>query len=103
VSQKVLREAPCSVRVARGISKSADEPVRLVVGVDASKGAEAAVKAIATRHWPKRSEVRVAAALGAFPPTTIPPIAPKHIPAELLEQILTANQRRLSEGCKEGG
>lgn len=93
VSQKVLHEARCSVRVARGGTKKADEPVRLIVGIDGSKGAEAAVKAITTRHWPQGSEVHVVSALGIFPPTTVPPLASEHIPAEIGEWIETENQR----------
>jgi nucleotide-binding universal stress UspA family protein len=68
VSQKVLHSASCSVRIARGKEKSADEPVRLIVGVDGSKDAESAVKAITTRHWPKGSAAQVVGAIGVFPP-----------------------------------
>lgn len=94
VSQKVLHEARCSVRVARGTTKNVDEPVHLVVGVDGSPGAAAAVNAITThRHWPKGSEVRVVAALGLFPPSTFFSLASEHIPAEVGEWIETENQR----------
>jgi nucleotide-binding universal stress UspA family protein len=93
VSQKVLHEARCSVRVARGSGRNADEPVRLVVGVDGSKGAEAAVKAITTRHWPKGSEAHVVATLGVFPPATFLPLASEHIPAEAGEWIESENQK----------
>lgn len=93
VSQKVLHEARCSVRVARGVNKNADDPVRLVVGVDGSPGA-AAVNAITShRHWPKGSEVLVVAALGLFPPSTFPPLALEHIPTEVGEWIEIENQR----------
>ena len=34
-------------------------PVRLVVGVDGSKGAEAAIGAVAERQWPRGAEARV--------------------------------------------
>jgi nucleotide-binding universal stress UspA family protein len=68
VSQKVLHAASCSVRIARGKEKSADEPVRLLAGVDGSKDAESAVKAITARHWPKGSAAQVLGAIGVFPP-----------------------------------
>jgi nucleotide-binding universal stress UspA family protein len=64
VAQSVLCEAPCSVRIARG-RPSIERPggVRLVVGVDASRGAEAAVSAVLSRAWPAGSAVRVVTAV----------------------------------------
>ncbi len=64
VAQSVLGEAPCAVRIARG-RPSIERPggVRLVVGVDASRGAEAAVSAILARSWPAGSAVRVVTAV----------------------------------------
>jgi nucleotide-binding universal stress UspA family protein len=67
VSQKLLHAANCSVRIARDTGKSADEPIRSLVGVDGSEDSEAAVSAIAGRYWPKGSEVRVAGAIAVFP------------------------------------
>lgn len=67
ISQRVLYEAYCSVRVAReGARKGVDEPVRLVVGVDGSAGAEAAVEAVAVRSWTAGSEVRLVSVLDTF-------------------------------------
>ncbi len=59
VSQKVLHEAHCSVRVSRGRVEEPDTPVRLLVAVDGSKGSEAAVRSVAARDWPRGSEARV--------------------------------------------
>lgn len=59
VSQWLLNEARCSVRIARGKLDEADFPVRLIVGVDGSGNADLAVAQIAERNWPARSEVRV--------------------------------------------
>jgi hypothetical protein len=63
VSQKVLYEAPCSVRIARGNDKAIDAPLRIMIGTDGSPGADAAVKAVAARNWPAGTEARVMAAL----------------------------------------
>jgi nucleotide-binding universal stress UspA family protein len=52
VSQKVLYEARCSVRVGRARSRGDDNAPRIVIGVDGSPGAEAAVSAVAKRNWP---------------------------------------------------
>ncbi|HEX5085524.1 MAG TPA: universal stress protein [Blastocatellia bacterium] len=63
VSQKVVTEARCSVRVARGHESGAKAPARLLIGVDGSPDAEAAVTAVAMRVWPADSEARVVIAL----------------------------------------
>lgn len=59
VSQKVLNEAQSSVRVARGRVEVEPRTARILVGVDGSPGAIAAVRAVAARAWPKGSEARV--------------------------------------------
>lgn len=63
VSQEVVTEAHCSVRVARGREGDTRSPVRIIVGVDGSPGAEAAVRAVAARAWPANAEVRVVTAV----------------------------------------
>ena len=68
VSQRVLYEAPCSVRVARCSNERRQGPVRIVVGFDGSSDAEAAVEAVASRAWPEGSEARVVVARGALKP-----------------------------------
>jgi nucleotide-binding universal stress UspA family protein len=69
VSQQIVNEARCSVRVARGrIVTPADTPASLVVGVDGSAGAAAAVEEIARRHWPFGAEVRFVNAAWMIPP-----------------------------------
>jgi nucleotide-binding universal stress UspA family protein len=70
VSQKVAHEARCAVRVARCHPAPPGAPVRLIVGVDGSKGAEAAIGAVAERQWPRGAEARIVNAswkIGASP------------------------------------
>jgi nucleotide-binding universal stress UspA family protein len=67
VSQKVLSEAGRSVRVARGRIEEPDTPVRLIIGVDGSEGADAAVETVARRKWPAGSEARIVYATWATP------------------------------------
>ncbi|MEK6406138.1 MAG: universal stress protein [Acidobacteriota bacterium] len=78
VSHKVVTEARCSVRIARGQTKKRDSPARIVVGVDGSPGAAEAARAAAMRAWPAGSEVRIVAAFDTITPTMagslIPPI-----------------------------
>ena len=70
VSQKLTHEAHCTVRVARGRVVEPNTPVRLIVGVDGSKGAEAAVDVVASRHWPQGSEARIVNASWKIPLVT---------------------------------
>jgi nucleotide-binding universal stress UspA family protein len=65
VSQKVVNEAPCSVRVARG-RPGRSGPVQLVVGMNGSIGSEAAVHEIARRQWPAGSTVALVAFFGPY-------------------------------------
>lgn len=79
ISNKVLNEAKCSVRVARGKIEVDPLPVRVVVGFDGSPGSKAAVEAVAARHWRDQSEIRLVAASSQVAPVAIerfvPPIA----------------------------
>jgi nucleotide-binding universal stress UspA family protein len=64
VAERLVHEIPCNVRVGRGRPPQ-DRPggERLVVGVDGSPGAEAAVDAILARRWAPGSAVRVVTAV----------------------------------------
>ena len=59
VSQRVLNEARCSVRIARGRLEESDTPARIIVGIDGSPGCEEAVRSVAVRSWPRHSEVKL--------------------------------------------
>lgn len=59
VSQKIVTEANCSVRVTRGTVKKDGSPVKLIIGYDGTKGSDEAVRVVANRHWAAGSEVRV--------------------------------------------
>ena len=56
VSQRVLTEARCAVRIARGRVREPGSPVRVVVGIDGSPQSTSAVRAVAARSWPRDSE-----------------------------------------------
>jgi nucleotide-binding universal stress UspA family protein len=79
VSQRVLTEARCSVRIARGRVEEPDSPVRMIVGIDGSPGSEEAVRAVAARTWPPNSEVKLIIVddplIPAYVGDLIPPLA----------------------------
>lgn len=87
ISQKILTEASCSVRVARGRIEVDPFPVRVIIGFDGSQGAIKAVEAVAARHWRGESEFKLIAAIDPVAPSTIgrfiPPIA--HLVEEVNE------------------
>jgi len=66
VSQKVLTEAACSVRVARARVEADSSPPRIVIGFDASAGAVAAANSVAERNWPPGTEVKIVSAADAL-------------------------------------
>jgi nucleotide-binding universal stress UspA family protein len=59
VSLKLVREAACSVRIAR--PRKAGLSVRLLIGDDGSPEAEAAVNQVRRRTWPAITQVRIVA------------------------------------------
>ncbi|HMQ04885.1 MAG TPA: universal stress protein [Pyrinomonadaceae bacterium] len=71
ISQKVLTEARCSVRIARGRVEIEPMALRIVVGFDGSAGAQASVNAVAARSWPADTEVRLFAVTEPVTPSTI--------------------------------
>ena len=76
VSQKVVNEAPCSVRVARGTVWKSAAPVRILLGLDGSCGSLAAVDVIAARAWPIASEVRIVTIVDPHAPGPAAQLAP---------------------------
>ena len=71
ISQKVLTESRCSVRVSRGKIEVDPVPSRILIAFDGSKGANAAVDAVAKRDWREFSEVRLVTALDNLAPSAI--------------------------------
>ncbi len=86
VSQRVLTEAKCSVRIARGRIEEPGSPVRIIVGIDGSPGSEEAVRAIAARKWPPNSEIK----LILVDDPMVPTVVGKFIPP-LMETINESN------------
>jgi nucleotide-binding universal stress UspA family protein len=76
ISQRVLYEARCSVRIGRGLYKNPSKPVRLLIGVDSSADSNAAVEAVCNRHWPTGTEVGLLVVVDTVMPLTSDPSQP---------------------------
>ncbi|HEY5886044.1 MAG TPA: universal stress protein [Pyrinomonadaceae bacterium] len=76
ISQRVLYEASCSVRVARGRQKEGGSTLRLLIGVDNSAYSNAAVEAVSAREWPRGTEVRLLAVVDTVMAITPDPSQP---------------------------
>jgi len=68
VSLRLVREAHCSVRVAR--PRNHNGPLRLLIGVDGSEEAQAAVLQVSRRCWPAGTEARVLSVHEVLVPTS---------------------------------
>jgi nucleotide-binding universal stress UspA family protein len=95
VSQAVLNEAHCSVRIVHGEdagsgSLAEDGPVRLLVGIDGSDLSEEVVREIARRHWPSGTIVRLLNA-----DFNISPVATGHI-LELVTNWVAVERIRIA-------
>jgi len=102
ISQWLLHEAPCSVRIARGKVDEPDFPVRLIVGVDGSPNAELALAEVAARKWPEKSEVRVVVVNRPLEPTLVGELIP--MVGTLVEECNDAevgDARGLAEKCAQ--
>lgn len=92
VSQRVLYEAGCSVRIARNPQRNIDSPLRILIGVDNSPYSEAAVEAACRRHWPKGTEVRLLAVVD-----TIMAISPDASQPQVMKWIEVGDEENWDE------
>ena len=77
VSQRVLYESRCSVRIARRKQHESDSPLRLLIGVDNSPYSNAVVESLGRREWPKGCEVRLLAVVDTVMVVTPDPFQPQ--------------------------
>ena len=71
ISQTVLTEAHCSVRIARGRLASEPAPRQILIGVDGSPSAALAVDAVARRVWPPGTQAHLVAVVDQVMSTTV--------------------------------
>ena len=67
-------------------------PVRIIVGIDGSAGAEAAVRAVAARNWPAQSEAKVVVVDDPIEPTMVGAMIPG-VPQSLADGNLEYRKR----------
>jgi nucleotide-binding universal stress UspA family protein len=63
VSQKVLTEARCSVRIVRRTPRTDTSARRIILGYDGSDDANTALDALLARAWPEGTEVHIISAV----------------------------------------
>lgn len=87
VSNKIVSEAACSVRVARRGRVEVDpEPSRVVIAFDGSDGANRAIEAVTTRNWREASEFRLVTVADLVAPAAIKRFVP-NAPFWVAEEI----------------
>lgn len=66
VSQKVLFEAACSVRIARGRVLPQRRPIKLILATDGSPDADAMIDTVSARKWPPETKIKLVTAVESF-------------------------------------
>ena len=69
VAQKIVAEAPCSVRINR--PRGGNGPPRVIIAVDGSEDSEAALRAVTERVWPADAEFRLVTVIDPRMETTV--------------------------------
>ena len=77
VSHQIIIHAGCTVRVARCDIRDSYGKERILIGVDGSLGAEAAINEVASRHFPAETEVRLVIVCDPLRPTLVGQLIPK--------------------------
>ncbi len=96
VAQKAVQHAQCSVRIGRSHSSLGEgKAIRIIVGVDGSPEAAAAVHAVAGRDWPAGSEATVLAAADLRMATAVIGLSPP------VEDAVTRARRAVDRAVKE--
>ncbi len=76
ISQRVLYEASCAVRIARSSRRNSDKPPRVLIATDNSPDSVAAVDAVCSRNWPNGTEVGLIVVVDTVMPITPNPAEP---------------------------
>jgi nucleotide-binding universal stress UspA family protein len=104
-TQKVMMQARCSVRIARGSSRDDRHAGTIIIGFDGSSGSQAAVDGVIERTWPAETNVSLAvvadndvvSSLGRFTPQMANPNLGSKIAVQWGEAIAEGALRRLKQ------
>jgi nucleotide-binding universal stress UspA family protein len=77
VSHKIVTEAHSTVRIFRCATANAYTEEKLLIAVDGSLGAEAAVKMVSARHFPAETKARVVIVTDPLKPSLVGQMLPK--------------------------
>jgi nucleotide-binding universal stress UspA family protein len=95
VSQRIVTESRCSVRIARGRIEEPGSPVRIVIGIDGSPSSHAAVRAVTERNWPAQSQARIVVVDDPLQPTLVGELMP--LVAESVESSNRMDRARIQK------
>jgi nucleotide-binding universal stress UspA family protein len=100
VSLKVLHHVDGAVRISRRHLHAQDRPIRLVLGVDGSKDAEAAIRSAGARMWPAGTEARVVGVVDRQTLRSNPiTMTPEAVPAAVEENWRTHLSMKIREAA----
>ena len=77
VSHQIIIHADCTVRVSRCGARDGYDKERILIGVDGSLGAQAAIEEVASRHFPAETEARLIIVCDPLKPSLVGKLIPK--------------------------
>jgi nucleotide-binding universal stress UspA family protein len=96
VAKAVVRYAPCSVEVVRGLA-SKDSPRRILLATDGSEMSMLATRSVAERPWPAGTEVRILSAVELALTTLEGALEPPFINDRSMEVIREAGMKHAQD------
>ena len=100
-AHSVLRRAPCSVEIVRPLAngkKARAVGIRILVATDGSEPSLVALRSVASRPWPKGSEVKVLSVPEPFVPISVFP----YFGSKEIEELNTAALREAQKAVDAG-
>lgn len=98
-TQKLISDADCSVRVARGRAHNMNHEIRLLVGFDGSRTSLSTIDSIVARQWPARTKVRLLAVADSAVLQAIGRFTPQMTDAVIEEKLVQQWANSLARPC----
>jgi nucleotide-binding universal stress UspA family protein len=96
ISQLVLMQAPCSVRIGRTPSEKTRKGLRILVAFDGSSGAEEAAQSVRCRLWPPETQFQIAYVLNRASIGVLRPQRYRAAASEMMKAHVSPLVNRLS-------